>query len=627
MRTLNSMVWVACLLPLCMAGRVVAQRPLFVAGSFDTSGSLTQIVEVEAEPGEPFDLPLGWAHDQSIIALTSSLLVPAEIHILGADLLGTLPEAVGTEYFAFEVDDQAADGRAILLSLILDASPPFDGQVLPPTLNPQPFATLRCELDSSVSFGDFLPVEFSNDLFPGESNLVFESSSELAPVIAFDAPGVRAVVGRSTDTEYLVGRWVTTTLLAPYSAPGELFDLDLVWSDPTNTIQGLQVALELDPLVRILSVDVVGTDLEPLAEFVGFDAESDADAGEARAMTVGIILDFQPPFDGQVLEATSARQQFATIRAELDASASIGEHLPVTFRDGLTTTPGGVPVDNHITSEGETFAVRTFTAPSLAVVPPFQTQFLAGRWNPETFTLESTPAPFGQDFTLELNWTQPDANVQGFQGSVILDSAIQVQDLDVEGTILAEVGTEFVVFDVTPDNGVTFGILLDALPPFDNQTVPPTAAPLVFGNLRLSLDDSVSVGDLLSVELPPEGVLTPGGLITQFVLIDSVSTPVREFQATPVEVTSAPFIRGDANQSGTTDIADVIYLLSFLFIGGDAPPCRDAADSNSDGVLDSADAIYSASHYFSEGPPPMAPYPNCGSIPEGDCISALGCTD
>lgn len=50
------------------------------------------------------------------------------------------------------------------------------------------------------------------------------------------------------------------------------------------------------------------------------------------------------------------------------------------------------------------------------------------------------------------------------------------------------------------------------------------------------------------------------------------------------------FLRGDANDDSRVDIADAVYALRILFLGG-TPTCFDAIDSNDDGRVDVADPI------------------------------------
>jgi hypothetical protein len=69
-----------------------------------------------------------------------------------------------------------------------------------------------------------------------------------------------------------------------------------------------------------------------------------------------------------------------------------------------------------------------------------------------------------------------------------------------------------------------------------------------------------------------------------------------------------PFKRGDANADGTIDISDSIFVLSWLFTGGDEPTCRDTADANDDERADISDPVYSLSFQFLGGPEPPFPF-------------------
>ena len=68
---------------------------------------------------------------------------------------------------------------------------------------------------------------------------------------------------------------------------------------------------------------------------------------------------------------------------------------------------------------------------------------------------------------------------------------------------------------------------------------------------------------------------------------------------------ASAFMCGDANGDGQVDIADVVYLINYLFVGGPEPlPSLSAGDANGDGTVDIADVIYLVNHLFTEGPPP-----------------------
>ncbi len=71
-----------------------------------------------------------------------------------------------------------------------------------------------------------------------------------------------------------------------------------------------------------------------------------------------------------------------------------------------------------------------------------------------------------------------------------------------------------------------------------------------------------------------------------------------------------------------------VWNLDHLFLGGEAPPCLDAADPDDSGDLAITDAIYSLEFQFLAGPPPLLPFPGCGddSTADGlDCRAYTAC--
>jgi hypothetical protein len=87
-------------------------------------------------------------------------------------------------------------------------------------------------------------------------------------------------------------------------------------------------------------------------------------------------------------------------------------------------------------------------------------------------------------------------------------------------------------------------------------------------------------------------------------------------------VTSAPFLRGDGNQSGAVDVSDAIGVLLYMFTEESSPPeCLDAADANDSGAIDLGDAVWTLNYLFAGGPPPPPPFPLCGDDPTDDDLS------
>ncbi len=77
--------------------------------------------------------------------------------------------------------------------------------------------------------------------------------------------------------------------------------------------------------------------------------------------------------------------------------------------------------------------------------------------------------------------------------------------------------------------------------------------------------------------------------------------------ASAIEPCKDPGIRGDSNNDGILGIADAVYTLSWLFLGGSPPLCLEAVDADGDKELKLNDAIYLLTYLFQGGPAPVNP--------------------
>ena len=87
-----------------------------------------------------------------------------------------------------------------------------------------------------------------------------------------------------------------------------------------------------------------------------------------------------------------------------------------------------------------------------------------------------------------------------------------------------------------------------------------------------------------------------------------------------VEVEKKKFRRGDANDDGTVNIADGVFILNFLFTDlVDTVPCPEATDANGDGGINISDGLFVLNFLFvADSPGPPAPGPEaCGEDPGG----------
>ena len=82
------------------------------------------------------------------------------------------------------------------------------------------------------------------------------------------------------------------------------------------------------------------------------------------------------------------------------------------------------------------------------------------------------------------------------------------------------------------------------------------------------------------------------------------------------------FRRGDIDADGARGVSDAVRLLEWLFRGGEAPTCLEAADTDDDGQLSVTDAVVLLVWLFAGGEPLAAPFETCG---EDGTPGSIGC--
>jgi hypothetical protein len=86
------------------------------------------------------------------------------------------------------------------------------------------------------------------------------------------------------------------------------------------------------------------------------------------------------------------------------------------------------------------------------------------------------------------------------------------------------------------------------------------------------------------------------------------------------------FFRGDADNNGRLELTDGVFILNFLFTGGAAPTCSDAADADDSGLVQLTDGIVVLGYLFLGGPAPSLPGPPGLGAPCGPDVGVeLGC--
>jgi hypothetical protein len=358
---------------------------------------------------------------------------------------------------------------------------------------------------------------------------------------------------------------------------------------------------------------------------------------DAVAFTQGVVIDFmQGP--ANVLNVTT---DFPMVAFTVNATGQPDDTCDVIFTSGV----GSPPVATVVVLGGGSFAPEvqakaTITLTKQECKPPTQ------------YTIAIADAEGAADALVtsmvSLSFDSDPANantnqIQGWSyGICIGDTAkLEVVDATSAGTDSATVKggapAQFDSINKYPE-GVTHGIVIDfmaqvKLPPQNDWT-----DLVVTYKVKMTTD-----GDKTDVHPCNKALGTPP--VANVMVINGGSIQANEFEGSPdliadpavgccdpavcnkpAWISFAPgdrVIAGNANGDARLDIADGIYILSFLFRGGPPPSCEKAADANADCALDASDAVYIIYYLLLDGPP--SPYgTGCQLIPSGAC-TALTC--
>lgn len=157
------------------------------------------------------------------------------------------------------------------------------------------------------------------------------------------------------------------------------------------------------------------------------------------------------------------------------------------------------------------------------------------------------------------------------------------------------------------------------------EWVLPDAGERVLSGVRLLVDNEnidVYPTDTTTTTLPP---LTEGvHYITCRTVWEHWESPNFTYTLTVNPSEGVAFVRGDANLDGSLDLADVIFVLGYLFQSKPST-CKASMEVNSDGRVDLGDPIFILAYLFRSASAPGAPFPDCGVVEGADCESFPRC--
>ncbi len=551
----------------------------------------------------------------------------------------------------------------MVLGVVLDSNPNDAGS--PEIIGPGndldvATATIRCAADPNPAVpGDVLtsPVEFRDGAYaavgvtPLLDNIVVVGGLSIGATegLILTNGALRCVEGFN---RYYIGGGATNT-----GGPGGACGDAQVLMDNLGPVEGYVVALCHDG--AMLTLDSIAVGAAATAQAADFSASEIFSNGG----TLGVVIDLVSPFTNNTIPIGEGNH-IATYRyccRSLPTACGAQETTDLTFCDNVLGSPakenvivvGGLSVSPKL--ENGTFTCKaTGTEESTAAgncsdgvdndcdgltdaadtggcgVPPTQ-MFACGSRS----GLGTVQGSIGTAVEVCFFYKSPEDNapghaqmdhIQGFSMALTYCCDVSAREVfDISGTIVEAVGAEFVSIqaDNDPDDGdgcqLIIGVLVDALPPFDGATLPPTDTLQRVGCVTFDIKDEERLcGTCCDIKFT-DGVNGRGKVpIKNLISVENVSVSVK---ATSMDcqicvVGKEKFFRGDCNFSRmgsmSVDIADAAAVVSFLFLPGTwkfNPPCLDACDCNDDGRIDLADAVCILQYLFQQGRFPPAPGP------------------
>ncbi len=416
--------------------------------------------------------------------------------------------------------------------------------------------------------------------------------------------------------------------------------------DTFSPIQGFTISVAGDPAeLGLREITVAGT----VTESDGADfLSSKVGAGGG---TLEAVMDLQPPFQGNTIPIGNsqviARYVYCCLRPP--AAGSPDSVHPLRFSDGVFGDP---PVVNSLLVAGqrlppEEMIPGTFTCRAGGGGPH---EFRCGSsLDPLTgLPLPITGFPGGQVQVSFFYRSEPrvapgevgEDQIQGLSMAICYDPRYvlcQEGTLDVRGTITESMGAEFVNHhcENSLDDGdpgeLVIGILVDAAPPFDGQTLPPTSDLLRIASITFSIAPDAPCDKCNQIAFC-DGANGKGGVrIRNLMSVNNFAAKPTLFSCDICVAATPVFRRGDCNFSSSggraVDLADPAAIITFLFDPGRKyrPPCLSACDANDDGRIDLGDAVLVLRYLYREGKVPPDPGPDApGPDPTPDRLDCIG---
>jgi len=588
-----------------------------------SAAGATKSLTLGTVTGREVTLPVTMTSDEDVQGFVLSVAVDTtRMDILDVRAAGATVDN-GAELIVPEILPEG-----FTLGVVMDFDPPYNGQVIPAGTD-----LLIAEADLSSKLivpcmeTEEVPVVFQDGLNqPPLNNILVVGGMSISQLEGLELNNGKVIVPGTCDTV----RIVSTT-----GAQGATQVEVPVEVDNNQPVEGYVLCIQHPTDITLAEITTEGTDAA--AAGVEFEvAKIYPDGG-----TLGVVLDFDPPYNGQTIPVGEHHSLAKFIyEKELPCSEKADPtEDAVTYDLVFVDNVFGDPPLSNVLVEGGMSISPTLENGTVTFVPGPCVDI---EWYVDgAGDLPCAEGPAGACSPVSFYYTSKTYPIQGLSMAVCFPSVLDVCDLDdsgqgivgdkhLEGTITEGLNAEFVSFNADNDKGeLVIGILVDATPPIPiNHMYPPTETPQKVINIYFWIPDDQECGTCYDITFCEPAFGAGQVPIYNRAAVFNESLSVITHDGCLCVGGKAIFIRGDCNTDQQVDIADPAATMSYLYLGVYDPSCLDACDANDDGMVDLADVVATLNYLFKLAPalPEPGPYPPGGYDPTPDAYGLdLGC--
>lgn len=393
----------------------------------------------------------------------------------------------------------------------------------------------------------------------------------------------------------------TLSVTSEETIPGSRVSIFLV-AELDQPIRGFQVGIEYSRLaMKLDDMSFVGTEFEGRRLDL-FEPEFST-AGFA---TIRVSLDERPPFATAIEAGSEVR--LLRLDFEMNQGLNPGDSFDIKLKSRLVFPDVEAAL---FTASGSTSVTLNSGVVSISTENVLRVETVSSVRAGEVSTLEF------RAFNLK--------PLQGFTIGMTFDpERVRFLSVHLDGTITEAVGAEFLDPVIDNENGVLIiGVLLDIMPPFEAQHIPANGLAFTIAKVDFVVNPPVDPVNPPSPEI--ELTLTDGlgnPPKKNIFVIDNESVFPTLNDGSIVVKKDLIFVRGDAAMDGRINIADAVRVLNYAVLQIQGVPCQKAADANDDSRIDLADVLFILFFLFERADLDMAPpFPNPGVDPTPDTLT------